>query len=607
MRNHTRTAWHLILLAVAAAGPTRSEWRFWAGDDGATRYSPLSQINRKNAAKLKTAWTYHSGDAGERGRTTIECTPIVIDGMMYFTSPMLKAIAVDAATGKEIWRFDPFEGTDARARDVNRGVSYWESPDKADRRILYTAGKRLYALNAMTGKPIPTFGENGSVDLTKELDREALGDFGGPTSPGAVYKDLIILGSHLGEGPRAASPGHIRAYNVRTGKREWIFHTIPYPGEFGYDAWDKEAWQTVGSANVWGGFSVDEKRGLVFAGTGSATFDFYGGDRRGDNLFANSVLALDAATGKRRWHYQIVHHDLWDYDLPTAPILARVLGRDAVLQITKQGFVFVLDRETGQLLFPVEERPVPPSEIAGEHASKTQPFPLKPPTFAAQRFEPTDISPEARAHVMKVIADLRTGPLYTPPSRQGTIVTPGTLGGGLWGGGSFDPGSGRLFVSSQNLPSIMKIIDAPKNAAYPYTHQGYTKLRDAEGYPGIKPPWGQLTAIDLNQGTIDWQVMLGEHPELTARGIPKTGTENYGGSVATAGGVLFIAATKDLKFRAIDSKNGATLWETNLEYGGFATPATYTVKGKQYVVIAAGGGGKMGTPSGDAYIAFTLP
>ncbi|MBI1787136.1 MAG: PQQ-binding-like beta-propeller repeat protein, partial [Acidobacteria bacterium] len=426
-----------------AAGAVHAEWRYWAGDQGATRYSPLTQINRSNAARLKPAWVYHSGDKGDRGRTTIECTPIVIDGAMYLTSPMLKAIAVDPVTGKEIWRFDPFEGTEDRARDVNRGVAYWEDPNKTDRRILYAAGKHLYCLNAKTGKLIPTFGAGGSVDLRKEMDGEVLADFGAPTSPGAVYKDLIILGSHNGEGPRKASPGHIRAFNVRTGKREWIFHTIPHPGEFGHDTWEGDSWKTAGSANVWGGFSIDEKRGLVFAGTGSATFDFYGGDRVGHNLFADAVIALDAATGRRRWHYQIVHHDLWDYDLPTAPILARVRGKDALVQITKQGFTFVFDRENGQPLFPIEERPVPSSDIPGEKASPTQPFPLRPPSFAAQRFEPTNISPEAREHVSKLVADLRIGALYTPPSRQGTVAAPGTLGGGLWGGGSFEPDSGR--------------------------------------------------------------------------------------------------------------------------------------------------------------------
>ncbi len=599
-----------LLLCFAApllAGAAGAEWRYWAGDQGATRYSPLSQINRSNVARVKPAWKYYSGDKGDRGRTTIECTPIIIGGVMYLTSPMLKAMAVEAATGKEIWRFDPFQGAPEGARGVNRGLAYWEDAKKTGARILYAAGKRLYALDARTGKPIPTFGADGSVDLTKEMDAEALGDLGAPSSPGAVYRDLIVLGSRNGEGPRRASPGHIRAYNARTGKREWIFHTIPHPGEFGHETWEGDSWRTAGSANDWGGFSVDEKRGLVFAATGSATFDFYGGQRLGQNLFANSVIALDAATGKRRWHYQTVHHDLWDFDLPAAPILARARGQDAVVQITKQGFTFVFDRETGQPLFPVEERPMPASDISGEKAWPTQPFPLKPPPFASQQFEPTNLSPQARQYITKLVADMRFGALYTPPSRQGTIVTPGTLGGGLWGGGSFDPRSGRLFVSSQNLPSIMKIVDAPKEAPYPYSHAGYTKLRDADGYPGVKPPWGQLTAIDLQEGALAWQVPLGEHPELTARGVPKTGTELYGGSIVTAGGVLFMAGSKDSKFRAIHPGTGETLWETELEYGGFATPATYSVNGKQYVVIAAGGGGKLGAPSGDLYVAFALP
>ncbi|HUS06357.1 MAG TPA: pyrroloquinoline quinone-dependent dehydrogenase [Bryobacteraceae bacterium] len=593
------------LLGLLLAGAAYGEWPYWAGDQGATRHSALSEINRSNVMRLKPAWTYHSGDKDDRGRTTIECTPIVVGGVMYVTSPMLKLIALDAATGKDLWHFDPFEGADVKA--VNRGVAYWEDAKKRDQRILYAAGKSLYCINAKTGKVIPDFGKNGSVDLTAEMDAQALGDLGAPSSPGVIYKDLIVLGSRNGEGPRQASPGHIRAYNVLTGKREWIFHTIPSPGEMGHETWEGDSWKTAGSANVWGGFSVDEKRGLVFAGTGSATFDFYGGQRIGKNLFANSVIAIDANTGKRRWHYQIVHHDLWDYDLPTAPILARVKGKDAVVQVTKQGFTFVFDRDSGAPLFPIEERPVPASDIPGEKSWPTQPFPVKPPPFSPQRYEPTDISPEARAYVTKYVADMRAGGLYTPPSRQGTVVTPGTLGGGLWGGGSFDPKSGRLFVSSQNLPSIMKIVDAPKGSAFPYSHAGYTKLRDADGYPGIKPPWGQLTAIDLNEGTIAWQVPLGEHPELTAKGVPKTGTENYGGAISTDGGLIFIAATKDKKFRAIDSASGKTLWETELEYGGFATPATYSVNGKQYVVIGAGGGGKMGAESGDAFVAFKLP
>lgn len=584
------------------------EWRHYAGDAGGMRFSALKQIHRANVSKLQVAWTYHSGDKDERGRTTIECTPIVVEGVMYATSPMLKAIALDALTGKEIWRFDPFEGKEDSAPGVNRGVTYWQDPkNPKDRRILYTAGTRLYALDAGTGTPIESFGDRGSTELKKDLDREPIGAFYGASSPGVIYKNLIVLGSHIGEGPRPAAPGHVRAYDVRTGKRAWIFHTIPHPGEFGHDTWEGDSWKTAGAANNWGGMSVDEGRGWVFVSTGSPAFDFYGGQRLGQNLFGNSVIALDAATGKRIWHFQTVHHDLWDYDLPTFPVLARVQGRDAAIQITKTGFVFVFDRETGKPIFPVEERPVPASDIPGEKSWPTQPFPVKPPPFSPQSFEPTNISSEARAYVLEKLKTLRSKGLFLPPSMQGTIALPGTLGGGLWGGAAFDPGSGYLYVSSSSLPSIMAIMEARKGSPYPYDHRGWIKFRDAEGYPAVKPPWGQLTAIDLNRGEIAWQAPLGEHKELTARGVAQTGTENMGGCIVTAGGLVFIGATKDEMFRAFDARTGKVLWETKLETGGYATPATYMVGGRQFVVIAGGGGGKLGSASGDAYVAFALP
>jgi quinoprotein glucose dehydrogenase len=584
------------------------EWRYYAGDPGGTRYSRLRQIDRGNVSKLRVAWTYHSGDKGDRGRTTIECTPIVVDGVMYITSPMLKAIALDAATGKEKWVFNPFAGTPDRPRGVNRGVTYWQdSKNPNDKRILHTAGTRLYALDAVTGKPIDSFGDKGSVELKAELDRQTIGSFNGVSSPGVIFNDRIILGSAVGEGPGPSAPGHVRAYDVRTGKRVWIFHTIPHPGEFGSDTWEPDAWKTVGGVNDWGGMSVDEKRGLVFLALGSPAFDFYGGQRLGQNLFGNSVVALDAATGKRIWHFQTVHHDLWDYDLPTLPMLARVGGRDAVVQLTKTAMAFVLDRETGKPLLGVEERPVPASDIPGEKAWPTQPFPIKPPPFSPQIFEPTNISPEARAYVLERLKDLRSKALFVPPSLEGSIALPGTLGGALWGGASFDPQTGYMFVSTQNLASIMALKKADPEAAYPYDHLGWTKFRDAEGYPAGKPPWGQLSAIDLTKGEIVWQVPLGEHKELTARGVPQTGTENFGGCIATAGGLIFIGATKDEMFRAFDTRKGKVLWETKLESGGYATPSTYMVNGKQYVVIAAGGGGKLGTPSSDAFVAFTLP
>jgi len=527
----------------------------------------------------------------------IQCTPTVIGGVLYATTPTLMAVALDAATGKELWRFDP---VDARSRGVNRGVMYWESG--ADKRILFSAGTLLYALDAKTGKPVAGFGTDGRIDMTKDLDRDSPGAFSGATTPGVIYKDLVIMGSSVGEGPRTAAPGHIRAYDVRTGKRRWIFHTIPHPGEFGYETWPKDAWKTIGGANNWGGMSVDEKRGVVYVSLGSPAFDFYGGDRVGDNLFGNAIVALDAATGKRIWHYQTLHHDVWDWDLPANPNLIRWNGKDAVAQITKQGFVFVLDRETGKPLLPVEERPFPASTIPGEVTSKTQPIPLKPPPFAAQKFEPTDLSPEATAQVNKQLADLKNEGLYVPPSRQGSVVFPGTLGGGLWGGAAWDP-SGVLYVNSQALASIHQLIDAPANAGYPYALKGYTKIRDEKGNPGSKPPWGLLTAINLNKGDFVWQKVFGKHDQTTR----EVGTENMGGPAVTASGLLFIGATRDEMFRAYDAKTGAILFETKLPAGGYATPAVYSVNGKQYVVIACGGGGRMTTKSGDGYVAFALP
>jgi quinoprotein glucose dehydrogenase len=590
-----------------------SDWRTWAGDPDGARYSPLKQINRSNVAKLRVAWTFRSADAGERGRTTIETTPLAIGRRMYVLSPQLKAIALDAVTGKEIWRFDPFaDSQDQRSRGVSRGAAYWSNGKVG--RVLFGAEKRLYSLDAETGKPDLAFGENGSIDLSKDLDRDAPGSYNSLTTPGVVYKDLIIVGGSVGEGPRPAAPGHIRAYHIQTGKRAWIFHTIPHPGEFGHETWEGDAWKTAGGANNWGGMSLDEKRGIVFASTGSPAFDFYGGQRLGNNVFGNSIIALDAATGKRIWHYQTVRHDLWDYDLPCLPNLVSVNlgGRkiDAVAQVTKTGQLFLLDRLTGKPLFPVEERAAPASDIPGEKTSPSQPVPLKPPAFSRQTFteaDVTDISPEARAYVLERLRNARTGGIYTPPSREGTVILPGFHGGALWGGASYDPATNRLYLNSNNVPWITTITDAPKGALYPFDHTGYKRFQDQNGYPAVKPPWGELNAIDLNKGEIVWKVPLGEYPELIAKGLPPTGSETIGGSIVTAGGLVFIGATRDEKFRAFDSSTGKILWETKLEAGGYAVPASYEVDGKQYVVIAAGGGGKLGTKSSDAFVAFALP
>ncbi len=687
-------------LAALGASP-EAQWPVHGGDPGHRQYSSLRQIDATNVSRLQVAWTYHTGDARSDDRSQIQCNPIVVGSVLYATSAQLKAFALDAATGRPLWTFDPFAaGAEQSALGVNRGVVYWKSG--TDRRILFTAGQRLYGLDAATGKPIPSFGKSGSINLQDGLDRDVSGLYVLSNTPGAIYHDLLILGTRVAEGPGPAAPGHIRAYDVRTGAIRWIFHTIPHPGELGYETWPKDAWQRMGGANAWSGISVDEARGLVFLPMGSASFDFWGGDRLGEDLFANCVLVLDAATGKRVWHYQLVHHDMWDRDPPAAPVLVTVDrdGRklDAVAQVTKSGLVFLLDRETGAPLFPVEEVAAPPSDLMGESAWPTQPVPVKPPPFTRQLFteaEATDLSPASREAVLQRLRQVRTGGRFIPPSKEGTVVFPGFDGGAEWGGSAFDPTSGRLYVNAnempwiltmvdvvasddqgaggqlyrqycaschgidrrgvpaQNVPPVLNLaprllkldvekiigkgqgvmpsfgylsetnrralaafllgdqaatptIDDPETPVTPYTFTGYNRFLDPEGYPAVKPPWGTLTSIDLSRGEIDWQVPLGEVPELTRRGIPPTGTQNYGGPVVTAGGVLFIGATNDERFRAIETKTGKVLWEASLPAGGYATPATYEVNGKQYVVIACGGG-KMETKSGDSYVAFALP
>jgi quinoprotein glucose dehydrogenase len=607
------SAWPMTPAAAPkSASPAEREWRVYGGNFAGWHYSPLDQINRSNVRRLEAAWTYHTGDSRRKPSTTIECNPLVVNGVMYLTTAQLKLCALEAATGKLLWQFDPFEGADEdKPRGVNRGVAYWENGD--DRRIFFVARAQLMAFDTTTGKLIRTFGQGGSVDLTKGLGRDISGLEYDVTSPGIIYKNLIIMGSLCGEGPSPAAPGHVRAFDVHTGVMAWIFHTIPRPGEVGHETWEGDSWTTAGGANDWGGMTLDEKRGWVFVSTGSAAFDFYGGQRLGQNLFANCVLALDAATGKRIWHYQVVHHDLWDRDLPCAPALGAINHNgkrlDAVIQPTKIGQLFVLDRETGQPLFPIEERPVPPSDVPGEKAWPTQPQVLKPPPYTRQLFtedDVTNISPESHAAVMETFKKSRSG-TWQPPSLEGTIIFPGFDGGSNWGGGSFDPTTGWYYINSHDEPWIMTLVPTHADVTYPYGHTGYNHFLDPEGYAAIKPPWGQLTAFDLNKGEIAWQRVLGEFKELTARGIPPTGTQNIGGSIVTAGGLVFIGSTQDEMFRAFDKTNGKVLWEAQLPAGGYATPCTYEANGKQYVVIAAGGGGKPRTRSGDAYVAFALP
>ena len=682
-----------------ASSSEYSDWKVYGGTADNIHYSTLRQINRDNVHNLSIAWTYDSGDAFPDSE--MECNPIVAHGVLFATTPKLRLIALDAATGQLRWSFDPNQGEMVTTKLRNRGVTYWEEGN--DRRVFLVVRQYLYAIDATTGTPIASFGVSGRVDLREGLGRDPKLQSISATSPGVIYKDLLILGSIVSE-DLPASPGDIRAFDVRTGKIRWTFHTIPRPGEYGYETWPKDAWTYIGGVNDWAGMSLDQKRGLVFCATGSASFDFYGANRIGNDLFANCVIALKADTGERVWHFQGVKHDLWDRDFPAAPTLVTVKrdGRaiDAVAQITKSGFVFVLQRETGRPLFPIEYRNVPASDVEGEVTAATQPFPLSPPPFARQMLTPeivTNRTPEAHRAVLEQLRNLRSGGQFTPPSLQGTVVFPGFDGGGEWGGPAFDPETGVLYVNSNEMAWILRLVLRPgtkglassrqvyaancaschrsdmrgtppefpaligigkkykqdaiakiiregrgrmpsfaylqKNVieamalflttgkdtefATPfteqlpqplkYTHDGYNKFLDPEGYPAVEPPWGTLNAINLDTGEYVWKNSFGEFPELIAKGMRNTGSENYGGPLVTAGGLLFIAATNhDRKFHAYDKTTGKLLWETVLPAAGNATPATYEVDGRQYVVIGAGGG-KWGSPSGGTYVAFALP
>jgi quinoprotein glucose dehydrogenase len=614
----------LALASRAVAQPHRNvDWPRVGNDPGGTRYSVLEQINRGNVAQLKPVWTYHTGELKGRSGKTIECTPIVIDGVMYVTTGRLRVVALDAASGRELWQFDPLKDHPyphaPTSGGVNRGCAYWsDQRPGGQRRIIHgTSDGRLFSLDAKTGRLDPRFGIGGILDLRRGLPSYAAGLAYGPTSAPALCKDMIIVGVSCGEGPELAAPGDIRAFDVRTGREVWRFRTVPGPGEFGHETWKGDSWKDRGAVNAWGGFSVDVDRGLVFAGIGSAAFDFYGGDRRGANLFANCTIALDAKTGARVWHFQTLHHDLWDHDLPVSPTLVTVVHNgkktDAVAQVTKTGYVFLFDRESGRPLFEVQEKLVAASDVPGEEASRTQPIPVKPPPIAAQFLDETNVTDIGKANRESILAQfrtIRTGRAFLPPSFQGSVVIPGFLGGANWSGASFDPTTGWLYVNSNNLPDTITLKEAgpSKERRYgPFRHTGYIQLRDCKGYPGIKPPWGLLNAIDLNTGELAWRTPLGEYSALKARGLSQTGTENIGGTIVTAGGLVIIAATKDERIHAFDKKTGKLLWEHALPAGGYATPSTYMVNGRQFIVIAAGGAGKMETKAGDAFIAFALP
>jgi quinoprotein glucose dehydrogenase len=501
-------------------------------------------------------------------------------------------------------------------------VSYWEgsTPRGGSRRIFHgTSDGRLIALDAETGRPSDGFGQAGIVDLREGVaDAWPAGDLA-VTSPPAIYRDLVITGSVVQEFPALGPAGDVRAYDARTGALVWRFHTVPRPGEPGHETWQGEGWKDRSGANAWSILSVDVERGLVFLPLGSASYDFYGGDRKGDNLFANSVVALDAVTGRRRWHFQTVHHDLWDFDLPAQPALVtlRRAGRDvpAVAQVTKSGFVFVFDRLTGQPLFDVEERPVPQTRLPGEWTSPTQPIPVRPPPLVRQaitREQLSTVTPESQRQCAALFDAARTGGLFTPPDAELTLTFPGTLGGATWSGTAFDPATRRLYVNVNEVGALGRMDKAAAGAPLPYRRASpwgeYARFWDDNRWPCQQPPWGTLHAVDLDTGTIAWTVPLGVVDALIERGLPPTGTPSLGGAIATAGGLVFIAGTNDSRFRAFDARTGRELWVERLEASGHATPMTYRGRsGRQYVVIAAGGGGYFSTTTADVVAAYALP
>ncbi len=714
-------AGYFVILAAVLSGScissddtkSYSQWPVTGGNKENIHYSSLTQIDTSNVGDLKIAWTYYSEDKVSRRFGAMECNPIIIDTILYGVSPKLKLFAINAQTGKEIWNFDPADSIvnktwHRNSVNMNRGVTYWAEGE--DQRIIYTVGPVALEVNAMTGKLITDFGIDGGINLANGLGRDSTKVFIAPTSPVMVYKNLFFLSGLVGD----ETPGHIRAFDVKTGKQKWIFHTIPYPGEPGYETWeDTTAYRYMGSTNSWAGFSLDEKRGILFAPTGNPTHDFYGGQRLGMGLYGNCLLAINAETGKLIWHFQTVHHDVWDMDIPAPPVLISVIHEgklvDAVAQTTKTGFIFLFERETGKPLFPIDEIPVEThSPLVNEKLWPTQPVPRLPKPLVRQSFNLADlndlVSDSSYQGIKKRFLSYRSGNMFNPPSKEGTIILPGYDGGAEWGGPAFDPETKLLYVNTNEMSWVLHMVDTKPDPGkamttleagvnlyaqycmschgperlgggdYPsivgvehkYTRQlftellttgrrmmpgnnsltkeeknaiasyilnikaaqrepykgrivtgdgrpkslyeftGYNKFLTVENYPAIKPPWGTISAVNMNTGELVWKIPFGEFQELKDKGIPATGRENYGGPVVTAGGVLFIGASSDGKFRAINKRSGKILWETDLPAPGVATPSVYEVNGKQFVVIACGGS-KWGGKSSDAYVAFALP
>ncbi len=619
-------------------------WTNHGGDKGSRKYSPIDQIKADNVNRLRVAWRWSSPDneivrqhPGLRPFIH-EATPINPDGVLYTVTSLSQVAALDPRTGRSRWVFDPksyLNPAPANVGFTNRGVAYW-SGEGAKRIFVATGDAYLISVDAETGRPDPDFGDGGRVDLTLGLRRPVDRDEYGATSPPVVCKDVVVVGSSIPDTAihKDASPGDVRGFDARTGRLLWTFHTIPQAGEFGNETWEQESWRYNGHLNVWSLMSADEELGYVYLPLGTPTDDYYGGQRLGDGLFGESLVCLDAGTGRRVWHYQFVHHGLWDYDLPAPPILVeiRIDGNlvEAVAQITKQGFVFVFDRRTGEPVWPIEERPVPVSRIPGERSSPTQPFPTKPPPFERQGFgrdDLIDFNPELRRQAEAILEGFDHGPLYTPPSERGTVNMPGNSGGGYWAGGSFDPASGFLFVPSISAPYVIAIEENGDHADFRYSvsRKVNIQLPYVDGLPLVKPPYSRITAIDLNRGEPVWEVPLGEgprdHPLLKALDLPVLGSGGRGVTLAT-GALLFVGESQSIqrliagirgepvvdccnnrpRFMALDKGSGRLLWETLLPSFPAGSPMTYAAGGKQYVVVAVGG---IEAPA--ELVAFSLP
>jgi quinoprotein glucose dehydrogenase len=606
---------------AASAAAQNVEWPVFGGDQAGTKYSTLTQINKENVKNLKVAWEWRTGEKPlEQFHTTpgvFEVTPVMVDGTLYLSTPYNRVIALDPFTGKERWSYDPKAYEDGQVPNgtgfVHRGVAFWRDGSNHRGRILMNSRARLIELDAETGKPVAGFGDNGIVNLLQGLQWPVDPTQYTNTSPPVIYKDLIIVGNGVADRItyKKDPPGDVRAFGARTGKLVWTFHTVPRKGEFGADTWEDGANEFTGHTNVWAPMSLDEKRGLLYMPVSTPSNDFYGGRRPGKNLFADSIVCLDASTGMRKWHYQLTHHGLWDYDMPSPPSLVSitVAGKkiDAVVQLTKQGFAFVFDRVTGAPVWPIEERPVPASDVAGEHAWPTQPFPTKPPPISPQGVsleDAFDLTPELKAEAQAEMKKFRIGPLFTPPSFKGTIMQPGLIGGANWGGAAFDPESGMLYVKTTNLSAIARLSKPDTTSANPhanevdgdYVREGQTNAVFHNGLPLLKPPYGHLTSIDLNRGELAWHVPFGDdarlraHPALKGVKLPdKLGAAGVQGAIVTKAGLIFVGGG-DTALHAVDAKNGSDLWSFPFTRRTGGTPMTYSFQGKQYVVIATGNG-----------------